>query len=1055
MVLNPDAVIDGSPTVVAEGTVQYDVRGNVTKRYAPFSGSTTTFRPTPPTGTGVTGYTYDPLNRVTRVDNPDGSFRTMDYSIAWQTTTKDECYTATTCPGSRAVEIRDAFGRVVEKQLYTGTASGDTFDSRTGYVYDALGRLTITKQGATATTWQTASPDTQIITTYDSLGRKIQLQDPDTGPSSGPGIWEYGYDLAGNLIFQDDPRTGQREEFCYDWLNRVTGKYYPNDTQPLLINCQTTVKDIAYQYDQGGGYPLGHLTSVSDQSGSTANSGASVFTYDVRGRLATQQKTISYGTTSPMAGFTYTYDVADHPKTIVYPDNETVTYTYDAAGQTQTMAGTSTYVSNLKYDIFGRPSTIAHGNATTDTRTYWDKSKNYRLSTMVAQQQGNPTAHLNLNYADYWANGLLKTLTDNGPKGTNNVLDNSAAFGYDGLGRLKLVTGTNFTNNSYQYDALGNMTVKESVALFPTANTVKPHQPTLSGVTHDDDGNRKTKTGQTYTFNGDDRLTNVSVPGTGSVTFAYDYTGKQTLRDTGSTVTRYFSELAESGSDGYLTKHYFAAGLRIASRRVSAPQFAGLPASPAVMMAQVSPGHAAVVLLLRRDVQSGVLLSVAVLSTGLLLAPWRRKRVVGIAVRHGHVIGVLIGFSFATLPLPLVMKSAEAQTPPALYHWHLDHLGSTQAVSDGSGNVLEHIRYSPYGTVRSRYSSSTVYRYEFTGYESEAASNLAYAGARFYDPALGSFLTHDPKRQFANPYTYTNWDPTNLTDPSGAELIAIGFAIAIALGVAGVASSIAFTTTYAQARMNGATNNQALSAAAKSGAITAGLAAGLYLVGWAAPVLQPVIAASSTAYGTYTAVEAFRTGQYASAGVGVGLLAFGLYEYGQQAETALGVEPDASTPALQIGLDRIALGAKVVATDVYSLVVGQLIGQPATLLSDFGKLGTEITKGKLSGFAKQLGATAFHLLIPKYAWYLGAGYGVDQWGRLGVHPAPTNSDDWVSWWHDLRYDHFEWVRNTWMGQPGVLPTGPIGVGIRILGTPTFALAGVAQQAGIGPVPNVQ
>ena len=29
---------------------------------------------------------------------------------------------------------------------------------------------------------------------------------------------------------------------------------------------------------------------------------------------------------------------------------------------------------------------------------------------------------------------------------------------------------------------------------------------------------------------------------------------------------------------------------------------------------------------------------------------------------------------------------------------------------------------------------------------------LKYAGARFYDPKMGTFLTHDPMRQFANPY---------------------------------------------------------------------------------------------------------------------------------------------------------------------------------------------------------------------------------------------------------------------------------------------------------------
>jgi RHS repeat-associated protein len=79
--------------------------------------------------------------------------------------------------------------------------------------------------------------------------------------------------------------------------------------------------------------------------------------------------------------------------------------------------------------------------------------------------------------------------------------------------------------------------------------------------------------------------------------------------------------------------------------------------------------------------------------------------------------------------------------------------------------VVEYIRYKPYGEVRGRYTSgggtaTTQYRYEFTTYETEiTGSGLQYAGARFYDPALGMFLTHDPAREYTSPYAYVHWDP--------------------------------------------------------------------------------------------------------------------------------------------------------------------------------------------------------------------------------------------------------------------------------------------------------
>jgi RHS repeat-associated protein len=90
--------------------------------------------------------------------------------------------------------------------------------------------------------------------------------------------------------------------------------------------------------------------------------------------------------------------------------------------------------------------------------------------------------------------------------------------------------------------------------------------------------------------------------------------------------------------------------------------------------------------------------------------------------------------------------------------------------------VFEYVRYKPYGEVRGRYDgngspvdycASGAYCREFTGYDSEPFSDLAYAGARVYDPALGMFLTEDPAHQGVNPYAYANWNPVMFTDPTG------------------------------------------------------------------------------------------------------------------------------------------------------------------------------------------------------------------------------------------------------------------------------------------------
>jgi RHS repeat-associated protein len=96
-------------------------------------------------------------------------------------------------------------------------------------------------------------------------------------------------------------------------------------------------------------------------------------------------------------------------------------------------------------------------------------------------------------------------------------------------------------------------------------------------------------------------------------------------------------------------------------------------------------------------------------------------------------------------------------------------------VTKEDGNLVYQVRYWAYGEIRGRFNSggnpiaaNPDYRYEFTGHETEFASELAYAGARFYDPEIAQFLTHDPAGEFASPYAYGPGNPVNGADPTGA-----------------------------------------------------------------------------------------------------------------------------------------------------------------------------------------------------------------------------------------------------------------------------------------------
>ena len=103
-------------------------------------------------------------------------------------------------------------------------------------------------------------------------------------------------------------------------------------------------------------------------------------------------------------------------------------------------------------------------------------------------------------------------------------------------------------------------------------------------------------------------------------------------------------------------------------------------------------------------------------------------------------------------------------------NWYLsDRLGSVRDIVDVSGNVVYHTGYDSFGNNVST-SGSGGDRFGFTGREHDAALNLYYNRARFYDPATGRFLSKDTigfESGDMNLYRYVNNSPTNGTDPSG------------------------------------------------------------------------------------------------------------------------------------------------------------------------------------------------------------------------------------------------------------------------------------------------
>lgn len=130
------------------------------------------------------------------------------------------------------------------------------------------------------------------------------------------------------------------------------------------------------------------------------------------------------------------------------------------------------------------------------------------------------------------------------------------------------------------------------------------------------------------------------------------------------------------------------------------------------------------------------------------------------------------------LPWLLLLLGATAQAQDKVKYTHTDALGSIVAVTDSSGRVIERREYESYGAqLLPELRDGPGY----AGHVQDAATGLVYMQQRYYDPAIGRFLSVDPVtaydtgdwRQF-NRYAYAFNNPYTFTDPDGRQSKAMG-----------------------------------------------------------------------------------------------------------------------------------------------------------------------------------------------------------------------------------------------------------------------------------------
>ena len=109
----------------------------------------------------------------------------------------------------------------------------------------------------------------------------------------------------------------------------------------------------------------------------------------------------------------------------------------------------------------------------------------------------------------------------------------------------------------------------------------------------------------------------------------------------------------------------------------------------------------------------------------------------------------------------------EQLTASGTVYYHHDQLGSTRALTNGSGTVVASYTYDPYGNLTA--STGTVANpFGYAGQYTDTETGYQYLRNRYYDPATAQFLTRDPLVAITRaPYSYADGNPLNETDPLG------------------------------------------------------------------------------------------------------------------------------------------------------------------------------------------------------------------------------------------------------------------------------------------------
>lgn len=740
-------------------TFTYDTTGNVTKSSFTLNGIV-----------HDTIYTYAATGELTSVTNPLGDKTTYGYSAKGELDSVTNALTQKTSyaydslhrrtsasdPISRTWSYQydgnDNLKTIVNPLNQTETITIDARD-RISSVANPVGTTTYTYDSADRVT-QTNSPDGTTTYAYNKINQRTSVSEPSGATTA------FNYSTSGYLNKITDP-TGRAVTVATDPMGNVTSTTNAaNKTTLFTLNDAgqpTVITDPANSSSTLTYNTAGLITKATDPASNSYTTA-----YDGLGRIKS--------VTNPLAGaLQQSYDKNGQLSSLTTPAGTQISWKYDNAGRISEISSPTGKKRSFTYDAAGQLTGITNPNAQSTTIEYDGLSRPTKttfadgvIRSITYNTAGRPTQVTEAGRTRSFTYDTANRITS-----TTEVWGKTIGYSYNNAGRVSSITYPGNKTVSYTYDTAGRMTSVTDV---------------LGNVT-------------SYTYDSAGRLQQTAYPSGIKTAYAYDNASRVTsITHKKSDGTNFLAHTAAYNSRGDIT-----------SIDVSPEPTSWLTASTAnyttnsedqyTQVGSELIGYDAVGQLLSRNLSDVVtnytfdarerLTAVSGTNSATFiygpLGERIQKTANGVVTRY--VVDTNAG-------LPRVLAELDSNNTITAYYiygigllarvpatnsdiryYHEDHQSNVVALSKSDGTVSDTYFYHPFGKVLAKTGSSTnPYQYAgLLGVEQDE-TGLLYMRARYYDPALGRFVSKDPLGVSGgdyNLYAFARNSPYALSDPSG------------------------------------------------------------------------------------------------------------------------------------------------------------------------------------------------------------------------------------------------------------------------------------------------